>query len=293
VVSKVTQGITSEIIGEDWTDAPANDAAVAASIIAGHPVVIPFDGRHAFRNWLTAIARHGVSTNVGAFVGGSSIRSYAKGMSSSAASSAEISTMQVLVQNAMEDGAFGVAPALAFAPASYFTRVELIDLARTMAPYGGFYAFHLRSEGDELLQSIDEVLDIGREGHVPVEIYHFKAAGRSNWTKAEAAIKRLNDARADGQDVGAFMYPYEARNGNLANCFPSWVSSGGGLLANLRDQQQRARIKREVSTHETKTENECLAADPRGSLVMAVNRSDDQEFVQKSLADIALAEGKD
>ncbi len=292
VISKVTQGITTEIIGEDWTDAPANGQVISASISAGHPISIPFDGQRSFAAWLAAIQKHGVSTNVGAFVGGSTIRSYVMGMSPSAATPAQLKVMQSLVEGAMQDGAFGVAPALAFAPARYYNSSELLALADAMRPYGGFYAFHLRSEGNQLLEGLDEVLDVGRAGHVPVEIYHFKVVGRSNWPKQEAAVARINDARAAGEDVGAFMYPYEARNGNLAACLPSWASAGGKLLENLRTPEQRERIKQELLGEVTNSEDECLLAGPQGSVVVTLRTNLHPEFSGKSLSEIADMEGK-
>ncbi|HTG54010.1 MAG TPA: hypothetical protein VL980_04130, partial [Gemmatimonadaceae bacterium] len=143
-------------------------------------------------------------------------------------------------------GAFGIASAHIYPPGAYAGTEELVAEAQAMAPYHGVYITHMRSEENLFLEAIDEALAIGRRGGVPVEIYHFKAAGPKNWYKAPLAIAKIDSARAAGQDVGATMYPYSASGNSLSACLPQWASADGKLLTNLKDSAMRARIIREA-----------------------------------------------
>ena len=217
-LSKVTQGITTEIMGEAYTPAPWHDNLAPfkdfffspKDSAAGRATVEGFRGARGFANWLGAMERHGISINAGSFLGASTVRAYAKGEAEGPATPAELDTMRAVMRRAMEDGAFGLGSALIYAPGNYASTAELVAVARAMAPYHGVYITHMRSEADHLLQAMDEALAIGREAGVPVEIYHLKAAGRRNWAKAAQAIAKIDSARAAGQDVGADMYPYVA-----------------------------------------------------------------------------------
>ena len=150
--------------------------------------------------------------------------------------------MRRVTRDAMKDGAFGVASALIYPPGNYAGTPELIEIAKAMAPYHGVYISHVRSEGDSLLEAIDEALAIGRAGGVPVEIYHLKAAGAHAWGKAAEMVSKIDSARAAGQDVGATMYPYTASGNGLAACVPPWAAENGKLLDNLKNPETRARI---------------------------------------------------
>jgi len=296
VLSKITQGITTEIMGEGWTNAPANERTLS---IMGS--VDPEEGRlgrefsgpRGFNAWLEAMQRHGASPNFGSFLGATTVRMYVKGMAQGAPTSEELETMRQLVRNAMEDGAFGIATALIYPPGNFTSTEELIELAKAMAPYGGVYISHMRSEADQYLEAIDEAMRIGREGGVPVEIYHLKAAGRRNWHKAQLAIAKINAARAAGQDIGADMYAYIAGGTGLSACFPPWASADGKLLDNLRDPQMRARIRTEVQKEYTEWENLCQLATPDGVMVVGLDQPENKTFAGKRLAEIAAAQGKD
>jgi dihydroorotase/N-acyl-D-amino-acid deacylase len=150
--------------------------------------------------------------------------------------------MRSVVRNAMADGAFGISSALIYPPGSYATTNELVEMAKAMSPYHGDYITHMRSEDSELFEAMDEAFRIGKEGGVTVDIYHLKAAGRSNWNKAAEMVQKIDSARASGFDVAATMYPYAASGNGLASCFPDWVAEGGKLLENLRDATVRARL---------------------------------------------------
>jgi N-acyl-D-amino-acid deacylase len=292
IVSKVTQGITTEIMGEGATNAPQN-AKTGGVAAGGATPRHDFSGPRGFARWLEAMAERGVSTNIGSFVGATTVRMYAKGMAQGAPTPAELDSMRMVVRNAMEDGAFGIASALIYPPGNYATTEELIELARAMAPYGGVYITHMRSEADAWLEAIDEALRIGREGGVPVEIFHLKAGGRRNWDKTAAALAKIDSARAAGQDVQANMYAYVAGGTGLSACLPPWASADGKLFENLRDPTTRARIRNEMDREQSDWENLCQLATPDGVLVLGLRKPEHQPWVGKKLGEIATAMGKE
>lgn len=250
VVSKIAQGVTTEILGEGGTPAPANDAMIAAMSPADSAttrLMRGFTGTHGFGAWLDAMERHGSSVNVGSFLGAEVPRIFAKGYAQGPATGAELDTMRRVVRDAMRDGAFGIGSALIYPPGSYAATEELVAMAQAMAPYHGLYISHIRSEDDSLFEAMEEALMIGRRAGVPVEIYHLKAAGSRNWRKAAAMVAKIDSARAAGQDVGATMYPYPASANSLSACIPPWASANARLLENLRDPATRARIVREIA----------------------------------------------
>jgi N-acyl-D-amino-acid deacylase len=245
LISKITQGVTTEILGEGDTPAPVNDKILTtfdASDTAGIRVAKQFMGDHGFGAWLDAMQKHGISVNVGSFIGAGTIRAYANGQAQGAPTEAQLDTMRRVTRDAMKDGAFGVASALIYPPGNYAGTHELSEIAKAMTPYHGVYISHVRSEGDSLLEAIDEALAIGRAGSVPVEIYHLKAAGAHAWGKAAEMVSKIDSARAAGQDVGATMYPYTASGNGLASCVPPWAAENGKLLDNLKNPETRARI---------------------------------------------------
>lgn len=295
IVSKVTQGITTEIMGEGWTNAPVNELTLASGVTAD-PAALKaaedFKGARGFNNWLEAMQRHGASANFGSFLGATTVRIYAKGMAMGKPTPAELETMRTVVRNAMEDGAFGIATALIYPPATFATTEELVEMAKAMSPYGGVYITHMRSEADQFLEAIDEAMRIGREGGVPVEIYHLKAGGRRNWPKAAQAIAKINHARAAGQDVAANMYSYIAGGTGLTACLPPWASADGKLFDNLSDAATRAKIKEEVLREKTDWENLCGLATPEGVLVLGLNKPENKPLAGKRLSEIAAAQNK-
>ena len=295
-VSKITQGITTEILGEGSTPAPSDARTLALDSTADSVsarVNVAFQGEHGFDNWLTAMGKHGISENVGSFVGAATIRSYGKGADTGAATPAQLDTMQAATRRAMVDGAFGLGSALIYPPGAYASTTELIAEARATAPYHGVYITHMRSEGDHLLDATMEALRIGREGGVPVEIYHLKAAGQRNWAAMPKVIALIDSARAAGQDVGADMYPYEAGATSLASCLPPWSAAGDSTLQNIANPKTRARIKADLLNTHTSWESLCQLATPQGVMVVGLKIPADKPYEGLRLAQIAEREHKD
>lgn len=274
LVGKITQGITTEIMGESSTNAPSNektDRALGIDRSRDEDRERPdFSGRRGFDAWLRAMEANGASPNFGSFVGATTIRIYAKGEAAGPATEAELDTMRAVARWAMEDGAFGVGSALVYPPAAFASTDELVEVVAAVAPYGGLYITHLRSEGDRLLEAMDEAIEIGRRGGAPVEIYHLKAAGVRNHGKAMQAIAKIDSARAAGMDVQANMYPYTAGGTGLAALLPPWASDGGRLLRNLEDPETRRRIHDEVLGDQGDWENFGALATPEGVLITSV-----------------------
>ena len=296
VVSKVTQGITTEIMGEGWSNAPANERTAAADGSVDPEAArldASFRGPNGFDTWLRAMERHGVSTNIGSFVGHTTVRMYAKGMSQGPASPAELDTMRAVMRDAMRGGAFGLASALIYPPGNFASTEEIVEVSKAMAPYGGVYITHMRSEADQYLEAIDEAIAIGRGAGVPVEIYHLKAAGKRNWGKAAPAIAKIDSARAAGQDVSADMYAYVAGGTGLAACFPPWASADGKLLENLKNPATLAKIRAEVLTERASWENLCQLATPEGVMVVGFNVEANKSLDGKRLAEIAASRNKE
>src|SRR5262249_8159132 len=243
-LSKITQGVTTEIMGESWTPAPVGGrftdpfrelSGKYRTLIGDWPERVREWRR--FGDWLAAMAERGVTPNIGSFLGGGTLREYAKGLEMGAPTPDELATMRRVMAEAMEDGAFGVSYALIYPPDSYTSTDELVEVAKVAAQYGGMYITHLRSEGDELLEALDEALEIGRRANLPVEIYHLKASGRHNWPGMEKAITRIQAARDAGQDVTADMYPYPASGTGLDSILPPWVAEGGTYFETLANPE--------------------------------------------------------
>jgi len=293
-VSKVTQGITTEILGEGGTPAPTNEKTAAGGQFAtgGPQGTGAYPGPHGFRAWLDSMQAHGTSPNVGSFIGAATVRVYAKGQAIGKPDPAELDTMRAVVRRAMEDGAFGIGSALIYPPGNYATTDELVEMAKAMSPYGGIYITHMRSEADALLEAMDEAITIGSKGGVPVEIYHLKAAGTNNWVKGPAAIAKIDSARRAGVDVQANMYPYVAGGTGLSACTPPWASENGKLIDNLQNPEMRAKIKAEMNNAHTEWENLCLLAGPQNVLVLGLNKPENKQYAGKRLGEIATMMNK-
>jgi N-acyl-D-amino-acid deacylase len=297
VVSMSTQGVTTMILGEGTTPAPVNAHVLALADFAGDTTfaraIRGFGGARGFGAWLDAMDRHPKAVNVGSFLGAATVRAYAKGEAEGPATAAELDTMRRVVRDAMHDGAFGVASALIYPPGSYASTEELVEAAKAMAPYGGVYITHMRSEGDRLVEAVDEAIRIGREGGVPVEIYHLKAAGVRNWPKAAQVLAKIDSARAAGQDVAADEYPYVAGSNNLTSCIPPWAHADGKLLERLADPAQRKRIHDEMLREDASWESLCVAATPAGVQVVGFTKPELTKYDGMRLPQIAQALGTD
>lgn len=297
VISKVTQGVTTEILGESTTPAPSNESSAANAGIDLNDTTErarlqrTFAGPRGFDTWLRALESHGNSVNVGSYLGASTVRAYVKGQAQGAPDAGELDTMRVLVRHAMEDGAFGIATALIYQPGSYATTEELAEMARAMSPYQGSYITHIRSEGDQLLEALDEAFTIGRHADVPVVVYHLKASGRLNWPKAAAAVAKIDSARRAGQDVTATMYPYSASGNSLSSCLPDWVPAEGRFFDNLRDSTLRARIVREMLAGEES--DGCASDGPEAMMVVGFRADSLRKYEGLRLNQISDSLGRD
>lgn len=293
-LSMITQGITTAILGEGGTPAPINAKILAGITDTALRRLAPqFMGPHGFGQWLEYMTRRGISQNVGSFVGSSTVRMYAKGEAMGPFSAAERDTVRAMVRRAMEDGAMGIGSALQYPPDNYNTTEDLIEAAKAMAPLGGVYITHMRSEGDRLLEAIDEALRIGREAGVAVEIYHLKASGVANWPKMALAIAKIDSARAAGQDVQADMYLYVAGANSFASCIPPKFAADGKLLENLRNPALRAQIVTGLHTLDPTYDNSCLNAGPEGVMVVGFSKPELKQYEGKRLSEIAQLMGKD
>ena len=297
IPGKITQGVTTEILGEGATPAPLSRAeadrlSAAPATSANAALYQQFAEPRGFANYLKTIESRAPSINVGSFVGGGTIREFGMGERMGPATGPALDSMRAAVARAMQDGAFGMATALIYPPDNFATTEELIAEAKAMAPYRGVYITHMRSEADRLLEAIDEAIRIGVEGGVPVEIFHLKAAGRRNWGKMAQAVAKIDSARRAGVDVQANMYPYAAGGTGLTACLPPDVSADGKLFDNLRDSTVRQRIRDEVARDSGNWENMCLLATPEGVLIARTTNPANAQFQGKRLSEIAAATGK-
>jgi N-acyl-D-aspartate/D-glutamate deacylase len=285
-------------MGEGDTPGQMSEAMIADSVRAGaDPAHVQiyrgFVGPKGFGAWLAFMERRGTPVNVGSFLGAGAVRQTVKNMAQGAPTTAELDAMREAVRQAMRDGAFGLGSALIYPPGNYASTEELIEEAKGMAPYGGVYITHMRSEGDRLVEAVDEALRIGREGGVPVEIYHLKAAGVKNWPKMKTVIAKIDSARAAGQDVAVDQYPYTAGSNNLSSCIPPWAHADGKLLDRLRDPATRSKIKGEMMDENANFESLCLGATPQGVQVLGFRVDSLKKYEGKRLPEIAAAWNKD
>jgi len=299
-LSKITQGVTTEIMGEKWTPAPAGGRTAednTLDFLRSYEELAPWEERARswtrFSDWFDAMMERGVSPNIGSYLGGGTVRAYVKGMDSGPATPAELEEMRQLVRAAMEDGAFGVAYALIYPPDAFAGTDEVVGVCEAVAEYGGTYITHMRSEAEEFLEALDETLEIGRRAHLPVEIYHLKVSGTSNWPKMAEAIDRINAARAQGQDVTADMYPYLAGGTGLASIFPPSLSAEGKFFDNLRNLETRGRAKQEVLNPSGEWEAMGTLAGPEGIYPLGLQKPENREYLGKSLAEIGAMRGQD
>jgi dihydroorotase/N-acyl-D-amino-acid deacylase len=245
--SKIYQGITTEITGEGDSVAPINAAMIASDRATyDHLKIIP-DWTN-FREYFARLERQGMGINMASYVGATSVRRMVLGDADVQPTAVQLGAMRALVSQSMQEGAVGLSTALQYAPAPYAKTDELIALAGEAAKYGGIYASHMRSEGDTVLDAIDEAVRIGREAHIPVEIWHLKAAGKTNWGRMPQIVARIDAARASGIDVSANTYAYTAWFNTFSAFIPPWAHDGGDakLIERLKDPATRARIRKDM-----------------------------------------------
>ena len=287
-LSKITQGVTTEIMGEGWTPAPCGGRITdpySASLVSFEVGEWRERMKHwqHFRDWKEAMMSHGVSPNIGSYLGGGTLRAYAKGFEMGKATTDELRIMRQVMANAMEDGAFGVAYALIYPPDAYADTDEIVEICKVVAQYNGTYITHVRSEAEQLHQGIAEAIDIGRRSGCPVEIYHLKASGQPNWHKMADIIEMIDRARTAGIDVTADMYPYAASGTGLTAMFPNWVSADGKFFENLRDPAICTQIRQEMMDPAATL----MASPPDVVMPIGFNRPENQRYVGQRLSEIA------
>lgn len=293
--SKIFQGITTEVTGEGSSIAPMN-AQILASDRAGfaHYGVDP--NWTNFAGYFARLERQGMGINLASYVGATQVRRMVLGEVNRAPSATELEEMKALVRAAMQQGAVGVSTALQYAPAPYASTEELIALAREAARFGGIYATHMRSEGDAIDESLDEVFRIAREAEIPAEIWHLKAAGKQNWGRMPEIVERIERARASGLDIEADTYAYPAWFNSFSAFVPPWVHDGGDakMIARLKDPALRARIRKEMEGDSKGWDNEWREIPgPEAILVSVVQNPALLPLQGKTIAQIAGEEHKD
>lgn len=298
-LSKITQGVTTEIMGEGWTPGPINERIDTRSM-RNHPFaklapewVDKMATWTRFRDWLEALAERGVSPNIGSFLGGGTLRQLAMGMEMGEPSAEELATMRRYMAESMEDGAMGVSCALIYPPSAYSSTDELVEVCKIVSEYNGLYITHLRSEADEFIEGVEEALTIGQRANLPVQIYHLKAAGKRNWSKMAQVIERIDAARAAGLDITADMYTYPAAGTGLTSVLPPWAAASGKLYDNLRDPEMRAKIKAEALNPSGGWEAMVDLCGADGVMPIGFTKPENQQYVAKRLSEIAEMRGQD
>ena len=292
--SDIRQGVTLEVMGEGWSMGPLNDKMKKEMVEEEGD--IKYDVKWTtLDEYLKYLVNKGISCNVASFVGAGSVRIYVIGYEDRAPNKEELAKMKNLVKQAMEDGALGVGSALIYAPNFYAKTDELVELCKTASEYGGMYISHIRSEGNQLLQAADELIEISKEANIPAEFYHIKAAGKSNWYKLDSLINKINAARAEGLHITADMYTYTAGETGLDAAMPPWVQEGGfkQWKKNLQDPQIRKRVIKEMRTPTDKWENFFTASGSPDNIILVGFKTDSLKYLTgKSLKQVAEMRGK-
>jgi dihydroorotase/N-acyl-D-amino-acid deacylase len=287
--SKIYQGITTEITGEGESIAPLNDAILRTDPGAFAQLHVEADWRD-FRQYFSRLEKQGIGINVADYVGATSIRRMVLGDDDVQPNPRQLEQMKELVRQAMLDGAVGVSSSLEYPPAPYAKTEELIALAAEASRFGGIYATHMRSESTAILQSIDEVIRIAREAHIPVEIWHLKVAGKPSWGHMPEVVAKIDSARAQGIDIAADTYAYTAWGNGLSAFIPPWAHNGGKakLLERLKEPATRESIRKDMLTPSDDWENEWQQiSGPESVLIASVQNPKLLPLQGKTLAEVA------
>jgi N-acyl-D-amino-acid deacylase len=293
--SKIYQGITTEVTGEGGSIAPLNDAVIKLDHVTWEHYGIQPTWR-TFGEYFARLRKQGMGINLASYVGATEVRRVVVGEDNRAPTAAELERMKALVRDAMREGAVGLSTSLQYAPAPYATTEELISLAAEAGKFGGIYASHIRDEGNGIMGALDEAFRIGREAKIPVEIWHLKAAGKSNWGRMAESVAHIEAARKSGVDVAADTYAYTAAFNSFSAIIPPWAHDGGDkkLIERLKDPAQRARIRKEMETPGGDWNNEWQqVAGPESFIVGAVQNPKLLPLQGKTIAEIAKLWNKD
>src|SRR6266436_2043107 len=293
--SKIYQGITTEITGEGESIAPLNDAILRADQEQYDHYHIQAEWR-TFREYFSRLEKQRIGINIASYVGATRVRRIVLGDNDVQPTPAQLEQMRDLVSQAMRDGAVGVSTSLEYAPAPYAKTEELIALATEASKFGGIYATHMRNEGAGILTAIDEAVRIGREGHIPVEIWHLKVGGKPSWGRMPEVVAKINAARAQGLDVTADTYAYTAWFNDFSAFIPAWAHDGGNakLIERLRDPAVREHIRKDMLTPSKDWDNEWdEISGPQDVMIGVVQSPALKKFQGKRLSDVAQAWNKD
>ena len=293
--SKIFQGITTEITGEGDSAAPLNDAIIQANRHTYDHYHITPDWR-SFQQYFARLEKQGMGINLASYVGATQVRRMVLGDDDKQPTPAQLDQMRELVRQAMLEGAVGVSTSLEYSPAPYAKTEELIALASEASKFGGIYATHMRDESNSVLAAIDEALRIGREGHIPVEIWHLKVAGKANWGRMPEVVAKINAARAEGMDVSADTYAYTAWFNDFSAFVPAWAHDGGNakLIERLKDPAMRARIRKDMMTPSNEWDNEWEEiSGPQDILIGVVKNPKLLPLQGKRLSEVAKLQNKD
>ena len=290
--SDIRQGVTLEVFGEGSSGGPLTDQMKRGEVASQGDITFDIEWT-TLGEYLEYLVKKGVSTNVASFVGATTLRIHEVGYDDRPPTDEELDRMRALVRQAMEEGALGIGSSLIYAPAFYAQTDELIELSKVAAEYDGMYISHMRSEGNALLESIDELLTIAREAGIRSEIYHLKAAGEANWDKLDTAISKIESARTHGLEITADMYNYTAGSTGLDAAMPPWVQEGGydAWAERLQDPEIRERMRHEITTPTNEWENLMLAAGSEGTLLVEFKNPALREYTGQTLADVAEQRG--
>lgn len=293
--SGIRQGVTTEIMGEGWSMGPLNDRMKERMIAEQGDIKFEIKW-NTLAEYLRHLEARGISPNVASFLGATTVREYVIGLEDKAPTPEQMEQMREVVRTAMAEGALGIGSSLIYAPAFYAKTDELIELCKVAGQHGGRYISHLRSEGNQLVEAVEELIRISREAKIPAEIYHLKAAGKDNWPKMDRVLEIVETARKQGLDLTANMYTYPAGGTGLDACLPPWALAGGyeALFQRLADPEIRKKLAAEVKTPSDKWENFFLAAGSPDRILLVGFKNDKlKPLTGRSLADVARERGKD
>ena len=292
---EIRQGVTTQIFGEGSSMGPLNDAMKKRAIEQMGDIKYEITWT-SLAEYLSELERRGVSQNVASFIGATTIREHVIGLEDRKPTAEQMEQMRALVRKEMEAGALGIGSSLIYAPAFYASTEELIELCKVAAQYGGKYISHMRSEGNRLIEAVEELIRIAREAKIPAEIYHLKAAGQANWPKMDQVIAMVEKARKEGLKITADMYTYTAGATGLDAAMPPWVLDGGydEAYKRLKDPAMRQKIAHAIRTPTTDWENLYLAAGSPDRVLLVEFKSEAlKPLTGKTLADVAKQRGED
>ena len=292
--SDLRQGVTLEVFGEGMSWGPLNDPL--KTYMKKNQGDIQYEITWTtLGEYLQFLEDKGISTNVASFIGATTLRVNAVGYENRAPNVEELELMKDLVHQGMKEGAMGIGSSLIYAPAFYSSTEELIEICKVAADYGGMYISHMRSEGNKLLESVDELLTIANEAGIPAEIYHLKQSGKKNWGKLDRVIQKIDSARAKGLKITTDMYTYTAGATGLDASMPPWVQEGGleQWIQRLKDPQIRKRVIKEMQTDTDEWENLMRAAESPDKLILVGFKNDSLKYLTgKTLTEVAKIKGK-